>query len=110
MQQWGFRSSAECPRCDETESTLHVMRCKSESAKDEFYDAIEPLAEWLVAKAPTEIGQAIIEHAVAGRENRDARTYPDWADAVKYANLKQVSAGCRSMVEGLPTRHWRHII
>ena len=110
MQLWGFRESAECPRCEEPESTLHVLRCKSESANEEFWEATETFAEWLVKKTSTELGQALIDHALAAREDRDARIHQEWSNEVQQACLEQRRVGNRSMVEGLPTRHWRHII
>jgi hypothetical protein len=109
MQKWGYRSSAECPRCPERESTLHVMRCKSESADDEFWEATESFAEWLVSKTSEDIGQAILDQVLACREDRSARIYEEWPEEVQQASLAQIRAGNRSMAEGLPTRHWRYI-
>ena len=83
MQLWGFRESAECPRCAEPESTLHVLRCQSESANEEFWKATETFAEWLVKKASTELGQALIDHALAAREDRNARIHQDWSNEVQ---------------------------
>ena len=45
MHRWGYRSTPECPRCKEPESTIHVLQCKSEEADVEFWEAVEPLAE-----------------------------------------------------------------
>ena len=110
MHKWGYRSTPECPRCNEPESTLHVIQCKSDDADNDFWEAVEPLAEWLVSKTTNDIGEAIMDHSLACRDNRDARIHQSWAVEVRQATMAQSRAGNRTLLEGLPVKQWRYII
>ncbi len=109
MHKWGYRTSAKCPRCEEEETTSHVLNCASEEADEEFWEAIEPLAEWLVKKATASEGEALLDHALAARDRRTARVHPDWPKEVQEATQLQSNLGYRAMIEGLPVLHWRYM-
>ena len=90
MHRWGYRSTPECPRCKESESTIHVLQRKSEEANVEFWEAVEPLAEWLTKKARPAVGEAILDHALACRDKRDSRVDTEWPIEIQQATLAQV--------------------
>ena len=77
---------------------------------DDFWEAVEPLAEWLVKKASASEGEALMDHALAGRDARPARVHPDWPPEVQQASQTQSSTGSRAMIEGLPVKQWRYMI
>jgi len=109
MQKWGYRTINKCPRCDEPESTLHVIQCRAADNDQVYWGAVAPLGDWLVKKAHPDVQQAIMEHMNAYRERRTAVVKEDWSEEVKEASREQSRLGYRSLAEGLPVTRWRCI-
>jgi len=48
MQQWKFRSTAECPRChDPREDKQHLLSCPDTAARERWEKAMKELESWL---------------------------------------------------------------
>ena len=109
MLKWGFRANNKCPRCEEPESTLHVIQCKAAEIELVYWGAVAPLGEWLVKHEDVDMQEVIMDHIHAYREQREAVVRESWSDKVKEASVAQSRVGYRSLAEELPVVEWRCI-
>ena len=70
LHRRGERESALCPRCQRTETNIHVTQCKGTEQDKIFQKSMEMVDEWL-ATGPIQMSVAIKELLNASREQRD---------------------------------------
>ncbi len=63
---------------------------------------MEPLAEWLLKKALASKGEALMVHALTGRDHCEVRVHQEWLIEVQQATQMQSNMGHRAMIKGLP--------
>ena len=106
MVRWGLQESAGCPCCGQFEDHLHVPRCKSDSAHNEWQHRVSELSQWLVQqKTSPLIHQSLLAllQEVRGSLPLDPQTYPP---ALRPALRSQRLIGVQGLLEGRLSRKW----
>jgi hypothetical protein len=111
LVQWGVLIDADCPRCGESESTEHVIRCPSPSAKEQWKKSLTKLEKWMKKlTALPQLRSAILVNLERWRENEPI-FYPEghrWPH-VRSAIDDQARIGWGLMLEGCLSRHWKEV-
>ena len=101
-------SSSECPGCRHpTETTSHIIQCKSQGATKTWDAALCKLDDWMKKHhAAPEIAAAIISHLHSWRNNEPLTPISYNLPHLDIAIRHQSSIGWRAFLHGYTSIHW----
>ena len=109
LHQWKQRTSSQCPRCQETETHRHIMRCQSATATDVYTNRERNFAQWLKGTTSGDIRRAVLRHLRAYRDNTVAETEEWWSEPARRASDAQLVLGPNAFPEGLVVAEWQEV-
>ena len=109
LLQWQFQDHDECPRCNQTETADHVLRCKDPKACDVWKLALQKLATWMTKKhTHPDLSQAILQHLQEWHDFRPPSA-PNWNCTFKPALIAQNAIGWYPFLLGHVSNHWKGV-
>ena len=108
LKHWGKQSHHRCPRCDQQESTLHVLSCCAEDADSPWKENINALEDYLVDEdTHPSIHKAILHRLHKFRNNCHTSSPLFVTPDVELAVQVQDKLGWNNILWGLPAKQWK---
>ena len=107
LVEWKQQQDPSCPRCDQPETTEHVMCCTGYEANDVWDKSIDKLQNYLTdTNTRPEISDAIL-HCLNQWRTSSPIILNRFPTDIQIAVKHQQAIGWLDLLESLPSRQWR---
>lgn len=107
LHKWKLQATPQCPRCEEDETTAHVVQCQAPAADARWQASLKELEIWMRRQhTMPDIATAILSRMMQWRNNEPFTppTY-DWP-GLNTLVLRQDSIGWQPFIEGCTDIEW----
>ena len=110
MHRWKLRDSNKCPRCEEVETTEHVLKCTGEGANVVWDKSVMELRKWLRDQGTLpNFTDLICDRLSSWRYGTTYSVIPSNCPGLKRTVEQQEKLGWRCFLEGFPAKGWAEI-
>ena len=110
--RWNRSVPNQCPRCTQEEDHLHVTRCGSDSAQQEWDSRVSTFVTWMSSNRTAPEIIAVFSHLLRCIRNPAAIHQVGSRVGTRHPHLllrairSQKAIGVQGMIEGLLSQHW----